>query len=362
MKPVYLSLLLLGCLALPSSAQADIVRLTTGENVFGQGWRFLDNDGTCKVATAKHVVVSADGVLMPTLAVDGKKRETSAGKPVYLSDDPALDIAVLSLPSQNDPLLCGSGRLSDIGIERRAHADKGLTIETTGQSEVVSVPVERRAERMDQHNGEIFAVAPLNPEDKFAKGWSGSVVRDSYGPIGIVFSVDPERNEANAVRIDAVRRLLAGKPISPTKAPPNAAAAETPQAEASPASATSLIGSTVDPDHGPDQIFGDDDAYWLVRPARKAVSFLVAFNALRPIHSVELRYKEKEDTLVSGIEIRTSASPTGDDWVPMGFCKASSDNKRQLSCPIIGATVQRVQVILSTSDNDPIKLSGWKTE
>jgi hypothetical protein len=338
--------------ALP--ARAEVVRLMTGENLFGQGWRFLDTDGVCKVATARHVVVGADGALLPVVVRDSHKREAPAEAPVFLSDDPTIDAAVVSVPSQNDPLLCGDGRLSAIGVDRRARADSGLLLETTGQSEVVTVPVIARAARVDAHGGEVFAVAPEKADDKFAKGWSGSVVRDSLGPVGIVFDVDPERNEANAVRIDAVRKLIKKPSAGKTAQTGDAASAAS-------ASISSVAGVTTDPLQGPDKIFAAANAGWLVTPTRRAIGFVVVFAAPRAMHTVQLSFDKTKDTGLKGIEVRTSASAAGDDWVSMGYCPAKDDPKT-LSCTILNATVRRVQVIAKADGDDPVVIYRWKVE
>ena len=79
------------------TARADIVRLKVGNNLFGQGWMFFDNDGHCKVVTAAHVVRGLDGRIRTTLVVDSYGNGWPAGVPVLLSAEP--DIAVLPLPA-----------------------------------------------------------------------------------------------------------------------------------------------------------------------------------------------------------------------------------------------------------------------
>ena len=158
-------------------AQADIVRLEIGRNLFGQGWMFLDYDGHCKVVTAAHVVRGPDGAVRLPLALDGHGREWPARTALVVSANP--DIAVLAIPSADTPSACGGGRLSAIGAERRAADLTRAVIATTGQSEVVEVPVVRRASEMDARGGEIFAVRPTIDRDRVVEGWSGNMVRDA---------------------------------------------------------------------------------------------------------------------------------------------------------------------------------------
>jgi hypothetical protein len=137
-----------------TGAMADVVRLNVGAGKFGQGWRFLDQDGICKVVTAGHVVRGLDRKILPTYVLDGHDREWPAGRVLVNSEEP--DIAVLAIPSANDPGLCGEGRLSTIGIARRVAEMSGAVIATTDESEVRNVPVMRRASVMDADGGRLF--------------------------------------------------------------------------------------------------------------------------------------------------------------------------------------------------------------
>ena len=161
MKHVLVQWLSVAALILATGAcpvRADVVRLKFGPDLFGQGWKFLDQDGHCKVVTAAHVVRGPDGALRLPIVLDGHGRETPAREALVLSAEP--DIAVLAVPAADTPSACGDGRLSAIGAERRAAEMTNAVIVTTGQSEVVEVPVVRRASEMDAGGGEVFTVRP----------------------------------------------------------------------------------------------------------------------------------------------------------------------------------------------------------
>jgi hypothetical protein len=218
-------------------AQAGVVRVVTGPNSFGQGFMFLDLDGICKVATAGHVVKLPDGQVISRITiVDEKGRTPELGAPIVLSSDP--DIAVLPVIGANDPAVCGDGRLSGIGIARRIKETTSARIETTDGSGVVRVPVHWRAAAQDAEGGSIFTVTPANSDDRIVKGWSGSVVLDKDGLLGIVYEVDAAHNEAYAVRADRIRELLdAARPQTGSTAQSTLAAAPV----------VSLVGTTPDP-------------------------------------------------------------------------------------------------------------------
>ena len=109
------------------------------------------------------------------------------------------------------------------------------------------------------------------------EGWSGSVVRDAYGPIGIVFEVNPKTNEAFAVRVDVIRRLMA------SGAPQTAAAIR--NAGSTPPAIGVLAGVTDDPARGPDLVLG---AGWRVTPVKRTVVFLAAFQRPTSVSGVAL--------------------------------------------------------------------------
>ncbi len=334
MRSAAIVLLLFAAASLP--ARADIVRLEVGQDLFGQGWMFLDNDGACKVVTAAHVVRGPDGALRLPLVLDGRGQEWPAARPaLVMSTDP--DIAVLAIPSASSPGACGDGRLSAIGVERRALNLEQAVIATTGQSEVVEVPVSRRASAMDAGRGELFTVRPTLPADKVMKGWSGSVVRDRAGPVGIVFEVDPDQNEAYAVRIDVVRRLMASAPV--------------PQKSAdSPKFAIGVLaGTTADPASGPDRVLGSG---WHVTPVKRTVVFVVAFKQPTPLRRVALG---ADGNQIEGLGIATQ-SDGSDRWIDAGYCRPPPGGGT-VTCQLLQRTVDRVRLVVKTAADAPIVLN-----
>ena len=348
LKAAILSALLI--LALVSAASieptwADVVRLKIGRDLFGQGWMFLDTDGRCKVVTAAHVVRGPDGALRLPLVLDGRGQEWPAGPALVISTDP--DIAVLAIPSANNPSDCGDGRLSAIGVDRRAAEMAQAVIATTGQSEVIEVPVARRASVMDAGRGEVFTVRPTIASDLVMKGWSGSVVRDAAGPLGIVFEVDPDRNEAYAVRVDAIRRLMVA---GASPAPPVAATAR-------PAIGV-LAGITDDLARGPDLVLG---AGWQVTPVKRTVVFVVAFQQPTPVRRVTLAAVSGDANRIEGIGVATQAEGA-DGWVDTAFCRVPEGDGDAITCPLLQHTVGRMRVVVKTTSDAPIVLNRFAME
>jgi hypothetical protein len=307
---------------------------------------FLDQDGVCKVATAGHVVKLADGQLISHITiVDEKGHTPDLGAPIVLSTDP--DIAVLPVIGANDPSVCGDGRLSAIGVARRMKETTTARIETTEGSGTVRVPVRWRAAAADSAGGSIFTVEPSNPADRIVKGWSGSVVLDDNGLLGIVFEVDPASNEAYAVRADAIRGLI-------DAARPNAArAVKAPSAEAS---VVQLAGSTPDPSRGPNDIYKSGDAAWKAVPSQGRISFLVVFDT--PIHlkGVSLGLSYAGDA-PSGMDVAVGAAPDSDNWASLNYCPIAKGDS-SIRCAVVTSTVSKVRVTLKTGDDGAIVLSS----
>jgi hypothetical protein len=330
-----------------TGAMADVVRLKAGADKFGQGWRFLDQDGACKVVTAGHVVRGLDRKILPTSVLDGHGREWPAGRVLVNSEEP--DIAVLAIPSANDPGLCGDGRLSTIGIARRVAEMSGAVIATTGESEVLNVPVMRRASVMDADGGRLFSVIPLLPSDQLGKGWSGSVVRDRTGPLGIVFEVSEDGGVAKAVRIDVVRDLLS-EASAEAPAPP-------PANPARPAIAV-LAGTTDGPAAGPDLI--DAEMGWHVLPRRRTVVFTASFPSPTQLRQVRLAVGVGSANRIRELDVSTQDA-AGANWIDGNYCRAPEDGAA-VTCRFLVRTVTRLRLVVKLSTDDPVTLNGFAVE
>jgi hypothetical protein len=328
------------------AAQAGVVRVVTSSNSYGQGYMFLDTDGVCKVATAGHVVRLADGQVIARITiVDEKGRTPELGAPIVLSADP--DIAVLPVVGANDPAICGDGRLSAIGVARRVKETTTARIETTEGDGNVRVPVRWRAASADSGAGFLFTVQPANSTDRIVKGWSGSVVLDDDGLLGIVFDVDPARNEASAVRADRIRGLIdAARPsllLAPTAHSANAPVVQ-------------LVGSTPDPSHGPNDIYRAGDSAWKVVPAQGRIVFLVVFG--QPIHlkGVELGLSYGVDA-PSGMDVAVSSAHDSVNWASLNYCHIAKGDA-SIRCPVVTSTVNKVRITLKTWDDSAMTLSS----
>jgi len=342
---------LLFCLFVALPARADTVRVMRNDNTWGQGWMFLDPDGICKVVTAAHVVSGLDGKFIAPMIEDGRRRVLTTGAPIVLSKSP--DIAVLPLPGVQGSIACGAGRLSGIGAARRAGHLSNPLIFTTGKTETQHIKVESRASAMDQGDGEVFAVRPTDPNDHVVEGWSGSPVVDDDGLIGIVFQVDGKRNEAGAIRVDVVRRLMDAAGAVTAAAPATATAT------ASLAGFSVFAGATADSSRGPDQLLHDGGVGWLVKPRAGSVVFSAVLREPRQLHGVLLGLSQDTAPELVGFMVETQAEGADGDWVGAAYCRSEAGAFPGVECSFAPRTVVAVRLALKVTGMAPVAITKF---
>ena len=330
---------------LAGGLRAETVRILSTGGKSGEGWMFLDQDGSCKVVTAAHVIRRINGSVGRAEVVDGQGRTLQTGPPVLVSSAPGPDIAVLPVLAVNDPSFCREGRLSGIGVARRVEAMTQATVVTTDHTDIKTVPVDKRETSMDQDRGGVFSVRPTIADDQVVEGWSGSVVQDSEGPLGIVYAVDPKANEALAIRVDVVRRLMAD-----AQAP--ATAMQKPTGKV-PSAVILLAGTTPDAEAGPDHALNGDHQSWRVQPRKNSVVFVAAFADPTQIRQVTLTANPASAGRITGVEIASAASAFGDDWVVVNYCRLRSD-EASIVCPFLIRTVSRIRLVMKISGADAV--------
>ena len=280
------------------------------------------------------------------LVLDTSDHEWIAGAPTVLSDDP--DVAVIPVPAASNPAACGDGRLSPIGVARRVNTLTDAHIRTTGKSEQRDVPVTRRASVIDSHGGSVFAVAQTRPGEPFAKGWSGSVVLDKDGPVGIVYEVSEAGDEAYAVRVDIVRDLMAAAPK-----PASAARRLAPTVAVE-------AGSTVDPANGPDQIVNAGGTYWRVAPKRHSLVFSLIFPAPIQLQRIDLSLASDPQNQVAGLDISSKATGNDAEWTWANYCKPREGDR--VSCRFLLRTVSALKVQLQTTTDAPLTIRSMSMQ
>jgi hypothetical protein len=325
----------------PDQARAEVVQLMTGENSFGQGWLFLDFDGVCKVATAGHVIEGLGGGIAHPLIRTERRQEAMAGSALVLSKDP--DVAVLSVPDTN---LCGAGRLSAIGIERRIREMPRLELRRVDSKsrEVRPVPVQLVASSLDADGGRMFAVRPSADDDRVVQGWSGAPIVDDKGLLGIVVEAGPG-NTALAIRADVIRTVL----DKAARLPLAGARAVAPGAGIS-----VLAGTTDDPLHGPDQSLKADGVGWVVAPRRGLVEFSINYPSPVQVHSVTIVFRDGDASQVTGLSVSTTSEATGDDWIDVNVCRPRLPKAGTVTCPLSPRTVARARLGVMVVGDRPV--------
>jgi len=321
-----------------STAAAEVARIQTGPNSFGQGWLYLDQDGRCKILTAGHVV-ARNGVPVASLVYDRRGRQLETGAPEVFSKSP--DVAVLPVKVPAGAEGCSRSRLSQIGIDRRVTSMVDSVIETTGRSETVIVPVERAASRIDSAGGEIFSIRPRGA-DRVMQGWSGSVVRDQQGPLGVVFSVDGTSNEAFAVRVDVLNRLKRQE-VSKQKA-----SSRFTQVAVS-------LGETIDPAAGPGGVLDARRPPWRVKPVGRRISIVITADRAQTFQRVIVSQAIEEKAAISAVEIEAGLRPQDQDFISLRTC-AVENPVSTISCAFLEQSRSIVRVSMRIISDGPVAI------
>jgi len=335
-RPLVLALGLWVCAC---TGRAETVQVVSGPNELAQGWLFLAADGRCKLLTAGHVV-ARDGAPAAAIVRDRHGRELETSGPEFFSLSP--DIAVLPVRVDAPLSRCSSSRLSFIGVDRRAQQMKEGVIEKAGLSEIAKYRVVRTASRIDKGGGEFFAVRPVDEMVRFGKGWSGSIVLDDEGPVGVVF--EAEEQEASVVRVDVLARL---KPV--------AAAASTAEP---PTRLTVLTGETVDPAQGPSGMMDARRPPWTVKPAQRRVEFTVGYSKARPLTGVAIVL---DGTVPRIRSIDVAAGLRGGEFVSIRNCLASAP-AASLSCRFAEQTREQMRVSIEVDSDDPLQIRNLRMD
>jgi len=332
-------------------SRADTVRIQHGANEFGQGWMFLDTDGACKVVTAGHVVTTDGGKLLKDISVvDGRGRVFSIGQPEVLPtklNDVEIDIAVLPLPAAGSASEC-PGRLVAEGIARRMNGGRALRLERTESTQRDVINVQLSSTLIEASGGALFSVHPVRASDQIQKGWSGSVVLDDDGPVGIVFDTFANDNEAGAVRVDAIRQLMA-----------RAALQRRNTGNQSAVTALALVYGHADAAGlGPSSVLGSGDGDWKITADRKAIVIVMKLPDLTKVQGVVLETGNAND--LTSLGVGRSASEAGEDWIDAASC--APQGMSVIECRLLPATVRRLRIVLRTRTDAPIDLRALRYE
>lgn len=337
------------------TAAAEVVALK-GANSSGQGWRFLDNDGKCKIVTAGHVVNMPTGIVRVQIADVGGVW-TPTGWPYFVSQD--VDIAILPIPAMTAST-CGNGRLSPIGAERRAAAGSGLFMEVIDGTERVRIHVQPTAARVGRGRGDLFAVRSVGSYPTIRAGYSGSPIVDGDGPVGIVTQrllAEPgakgerataDTGESIAVRVDAVRHAMQAV----------ASSSQAAQRQGGRAAIRVLKGETPDAAFGADQLVEAGGRNWKVTPVRREVRFVVAYDQPVPVRRVRVSMLKGSSNAILSMTLATTASADDIGWVQMN-CRASDPDAAACST---FTTVRQLGIQIETASDIPIELRDFSIE
>lgn len=333
-------LLAVTLLAASPAAQAEVARLRAGTNLFGQGWLFLDRDGRCKVLTAGHVV-APNGAAVEVMVLDRRNRELETDPPEILALPPdgevAPDLALLPVRTAGDSDACSRSRLSMIGVDRRVQSMRSAVIETTALTETQVVPVERVASLRDRAGGEVFVVRPRDPAVVFSQGWSGSILRDEDGPLGVVVAA-PDATEAVVLRVDMLARLTRMTPPRPPMADFNRIVVNR--------------GHSPDAAAGPSGALDQSRRAWAVQTDRGWVEVQIAAPEPRTVRRVVAELASESPDQLLGLDVAVGLrTQAGWRFERVRSCRLNTP-ARSLTCEILEQRRSVLQIALQFQGRD----------
>lgn len=327
-------------------AHAQIVRLTLGDNTFGQGWLFWDTDARCKVVTARHVLASSTGELLTPRVIDSRDVEHETGPAIL--DSPDYDVAVLPVIAGNPAQVCNDGRLSTIGIERRLRTASRLVIDTTGRTDIRHVPANLGAANRDLAGGEFFLVRLDGVTEEASEGWSGSAVLDADGPIGLVQRLAPDsRRDLIALRMDIVRRLMQAAPPAVTAAP-----------SAKPIVDLTKGSTVVSPVRGGGQALLDGTGIWRIRPSAGRIDFSLTFAKPVDLRGAVLTFGAQSAKSVKGAGLETVGDLAYPDAVGDRPYQRRIGEQAAYTFHVAPRTIRQIRFSVGTEGNESIDLTN----
>lgn len=188
------------------SARAETVLLNRGQGAYGLGWLFQQQDGSCRIATPRHVI-EANGELLPADVLDRYGRSHATFNPV-VATNPDLDLAFLEVRGGLSKEGCSPSRLSAVGVRTALDRmdDTTLAIATPFDRQIIHV--ERRAVSRDMDGGLIVAIGPRPGAPKLMQGMSGGAVMVDNKPVAMLIEVDTSTGTGVALRFDVIAAEL----------------------------------------------------------------------------------------------------------------------------------------------------------
>jgi len=124
-----------------------------------------------------------------------------------------------------------------------------------------------------------------------------------------------------------------------------------------------LIGSTIDSDHGYDQILMPDGKGWAVKPDRGVIDFIVKYPSPTAIRrQITLTADSRNSARIIDIDVSTAFSTAGDDWVQVAVCRPSGPDANVFTCPVQPRTISRIKIVARTRTGDPLTITSLSVE
>lgn len=185
-----------------TSASAETVLLNRGQGMYGLGWLFLQQDGTCRIATPRHVIESEER-LVPADILDRYGRSHATFDPAPAPTD-SIDLAFLEVRGALALEGCSSSRMSAVAIRSALDRMETGTLAIATPFDRQMIHIERRATSRDADGGLIVVIGPRPGEHTLMQGMSGGAVIVDNRPVAMLIEVDTDSGTGIALRFDVI--------------------------------------------------------------------------------------------------------------------------------------------------------------
>ncbi len=326
---------LLGLLGNPLPALAETVLLTRGGGEHGLGWLFRHTDGSCRIATPRHVIERDDGSLVPPDMLDRFGDYHTTAEPVA-APDPERDLAFLTVSGRLADEGCTSSRLSAVSLTAAISRMNAAYLSVATPFDRQQIQIEQRAAARDEGGGIIVAIAPVAGAEPLRKGMSGGAVMFENRPVAMLTNVDTDFGIGVALRFDVIASELAA--LSDGDREPSAA---------SPSDIRELIlvDGTVARTDASVAAFSAGMGELALSPNRERVTLIIDLGELRSVTEVRL-----EGALTDGqpeaLIVEASSGSTG--FMPASRCFIGASVA--WLCSFSARHVDRLRVTIPTQD------------
>jgi hypothetical protein len=327
-------ILVIGIVPMTISASAETVLLSRGQGAYGLGWLFLQQDGTCRIATPRHVIEADNGELVPADVLDRYGRPHATFHPVA-ANSVDLDLAFLEVRGGLAEEGCSTSRLSPIAVKTALERMHSAVLAIATPFDRQTLPIERKATSRDAEGGLVVAIGPRPGSQALMQGMSGGTVLVDNLPVAMLLEVDTSTGTGIALRFDVIAEELSK--LSPSSVPQQASRGAV-------TSELMLIYGEVAQRDGSISAFLAGQSHLVVEPIADRFSVVASLERPTSIDQIMVSAEGLEPRLANLI---VEVAPQNGGFVPGALCTMQTDGSSSV-CRFSSRLVERVRITIPT--------------